>query len=729
MGLLTRRAMRVTAALSALRQSQGDVLDALVPFFEPILEVMNGTVFDPRLLAAGVEKLYRWRFTPDVAEQFIPRLVHKGYLRREGHGREGVYIVVFQPSPDDGDNSSVSVALRDILDRFEDFAPVVSDLLHYAKNRDQLADILVQFLLSVGAFGENMLTEVRQITAVGGPATTGVLSRLPEGGPTLSTEDRYIAARFVQEMCREDPANIDAFRQIASVGLLAEVVDDFVRPTTISTAAELTIVIDAPLALDYLGLSGDALKADVRAVLEPLKRIGCNLIVFPITCDEMTRNLESMLALRPPNRHGPTHHAMVRGDIDNDFVVAVARDPERALNNSGVTVRPVDLTSFPNSHHFFSAEVYQDFLSYVTWVSDWPPRIHDATCLALLMRLRGGRNSTDLLRSQYVFVTRNSAFAREARKYCLSSRMISERHESPVIHQRELAMVAWLRTGLDAEGAIPKTALIAACERVLRVRKEVTAAVAAKLRQVTTQDKLEQFELLLLDQRSVQRLADTTLNDERVVTAENAEKLLEVMRQATAAEAKAEYDASLRRVREEQRVRQQALAAEHEARTVAARAEVEAVQRGMAAAAAALDNTRDEARQLQERLARQRKAIAGRINRQLRWISRVTTFAMILLGGVAIVNMIAGDGQLGRYASWIGAIVGAVGVYYLLAEMLHWPKVGLTTVLSLIAEWRLRREYIRLDIPEERSMFVVNEGRISVLEGGASGSGGGTGGG
>jgi hypothetical protein len=78
--VVTRRALRVYTALSALQPGQLDVLDALLPFFEPVLEVMDGKLFEPRLFALGVQKLYRWRFKSDIATQLIPRLVKAGYL-------------------------------------------------------------------------------------------------------------------------------------------------------------------------------------------------------------------------------------------------------------------------------------------------------------------------------------------------------------------------------------------------------------------------------------------------------------------------------------------------------------------------------------------------------------------------------------------------------------------------------------------------------------------------
>lgn len=49
MSSVTRRALRVYAALNELKGNDNDVLDALIPFFEPILTLMNGTIFDPHV--------------------------------------------------------------------------------------------------------------------------------------------------------------------------------------------------------------------------------------------------------------------------------------------------------------------------------------------------------------------------------------------------------------------------------------------------------------------------------------------------------------------------------------------------------------------------------------------------------------------------------------------------------------------------------------------------------
>jgi hypothetical protein len=152
---VTRHALRVYAALSELKGKDDDVLDALIPFFEPILGVMNGKVFDPHVFSAGVRKLYRWRFTGDVAATFIPRLERKGYLKKQADTKHGaVWAVTYTEPPTDGGASTILTALEQIIDEFEKFPPRVTDLLSYKRSREELKDILIRFLVLMDTQGE-----------------------------------------------------------------------------------------------------------------------------------------------------------------------------------------------------------------------------------------------------------------------------------------------------------------------------------------------------------------------------------------------------------------------------------------------------------------------------------------------------------------------------------------------------------------------------------------------
>jgi hypothetical protein len=428
----------------------------------------------------------------------------------------------------------------------------------------------------------------------------------------------------------------------------------------------LTIVLDAPVALDYLGCSGRDLQQDVRTIADALRGIGCSFVVFPTTCVEMRRNLESMLALPAPKRHGYTHEALCRGEVLQDFVVAVARNPEQALEAAGVQVKPITLDQFPHQHVHFSEEQYEDFLASITWVQDIAPREHDAACMTLLMRLREGRHNSDLFRCGYAFVTRNPAFVRQSRAYCVQARLINAMQQGPIIHQRELATIAWLRTGLGAALDIPRSHLIATCDRVLRLRTEVQEAVASKLRQVTP-EKLEQFELLIQDHRGIRKLADETLNDEKVVTAENAARLLEAMRQATIAKEKEEFEKML----QEQATRHKKVQQGSRAEINRISAELDEVRRSLA---------RTEARDYNkvDRLIKQ-------TNRRTRRIEVVVTFLLLLLGVLGIVDFFTG--WLTESLVWKGilALAGLLGLYHLISHLLQKPIVGLPTVLTLVA--------------------------------------------
>jgi hypothetical protein len=692
MTAITRRALRVCTALTELKGKGGDVLDALIPFFEPLLELCNGKVFDPQVFAIGVQKLYHWRFTRDIAEQFIPRFERAGFLERKTSGIGAVFIVRYVGQISE-DQPSLSGILNTIIDEFEKFPPLVTDLLSYNKTREELTDILIRFLVSLDAYAPAAFaSEVRSLNL--GAEAESVLNQIEEGGRPLAHEDKYMAARFVQHLCSTRPEFLPDLARLASIGLLTEVVEDFLKPVQIEAMTDLTIIVDAPLALDYLGCSGKVPRDDVRCIFESLRQIGCSFVVLPVTCTEIHHNLKSMLAISPADRHGYTHNAMLKKEVMPDYVQAVAYDPEKALQNAGITVRSLTLDALPSQHNFFSRELYEDFFDSIMWVAEVAPREHDATCLALTMRLRAGQHRSDLFRCKYVFVTRNPRFVRDARDYCLKSRLIAEIQVSPVIHQRELATIAWLRTGLGASETVPRGHLLAACDRVLNLRTEVRDAVGQKLRSLTP-DKLEQYELLLLDQRSLRRLADQTLNDETVITDENAEQLLDAMRRATVEEERIQYEQKLKREQE---------------LTASARAAAKENAKERDLALAQLDEFRIAHVDAIKHIAMATTDMVGRVDRAMTWI-------IYLLAALIASNYLFG--WLAAYripAVIIGFILALFGGYNQLMNALEKPKIGVPTLMGCLARrifvGRLKQAGLENSVRLEHVKF--DRGRVTL---------------
>ena len=686
MSTVTRHALRVYAALTELKGRDSDVLDALIPFFEPILSVMNGKIFDPHVFSAGVRKLYRWRFTGDVAAQFIPRMERKGFLRREAQTRAGtVWIVQYSYSSEEN-ISSIVEPFEKIIDEFSTFPPRITDLLSYDRSRDELKDVLIRFLVSMDAHGEGAYAPELAGLDPGG-ATRELLAQLEEGGRPLDPNDRYMCARFVRHLIKKRPEFMPHLVRLGSIALLTEVVEDFLKPTQSETKVDLTIILDAPLALDYLGCSGKALQDDIATIIRELKKIGCTFIVLPVSCVEMQRNLRSMLALPVEQRRGYTHNALIGREVNIDFVVAVANNPEKALENSGITIRPISLNTNPNLHRYFSAEQYEDFFSSILWGNLVPAREHDATCATLIMRLREGRHSSDIFKCRYVMVTRNSTFVKHVRNYCLQSRMITEMQEGPVIYQRELATTAWLRTGLGADEAIPRGHLIATCERVLQVRPEVRNALAAQLAKITP-ERLDQFNLLMQDARSVQKLADQTLNNESVVTTENAEHLLNVMREATVEELREKHEAEL--------------AAER----AAARDYMERSSAEIERLSDLVNASKNRELEIQRKIDTRIEGLIAAVNKAATQIEYTVAGILVCLGFAGGINHFIGvfDG----FAIWNAILLaaGALGICRLIFGALERPMPGLVSVLNSYTSWTMRRRLARLGLAEQ---FVADE--------------------
>jgi hypothetical protein len=275
---------------------------------------------------------------------------------------------------------------------------------------------------------------------------------------------------------------------------------------------------------------------------------------------------------------------------------------------------------------------------------------------------------------------------------------MKDSQEGPVIHQRELATVAWLRTGLGATASIPRGHLIATCDSVLRVRSELTDAVAEKLKALTP-DKVEQFELLVRDHRSMRRLADQTLNNESVVTNENAEDLLEAMRQAT--------------IEDEKKVFAGQLAVE--------KAKVKEMLSANATKARRATEERDEARaQLEAREredAQNIRRIAGDVTTMVRRVERFLTLAIAVLAVAGVFNYFTG--VLSEYRIWslvIAALIAAFALYHQVMNALERPKIGVRSLMAALARFAFLRRLKQagLDSKADVTEVTYEGGRVTV---------------
>jgi len=519
-------AVRVNAILSAFRDDENsDVVDALCYFFVPILDKVAGNPMTGSFLAKASGYVYGWNLTESVGDVFLKRLVERGFIAVEGDGRDKRYVAQASPEMSNSIDATIQQAFEEVTERFEQFELISTDLIYRNLTKEELGDMLVRFLISLDAYtNESIASELK------GAAKNGELATLKELEADVSVLNRaetHVCARFVQQLSKDDPVLSENLSLFVSAGLLAELVEDFRKPTTLETESETIFFLDGPMLLGLIGTSGAALQTEARTIVDALKSIGCSIQTLSESCREAERVLSAYMKAAPSTRHGRTHTAVLNGEVDRNFVQAVLADVESAAIQFGVEVREYQIDGFPNQHKYFDHDRNLDIDSYLGWPNPLA-REHDAYAVTAIMRMRQGKHKNDPLDNSHVFISSNARLVRKARDYCVQSRLIRETQCGPVVDTRDLATIAWLRTGFENSKKLPISHMLAQCERVLRVRKDVVENARLQVEKYSPEKK-EQFELLLQNNRAVGYLMDSAAASPTTFDVENDQHLLDGM--------------------------------------------------------------------------------------------------------------------------------------------------------------------------------------------------------
>jgi len=517
---LTRSAVRIYGALSALGNDSGSMLESLLPFFDPILRQHNGSKLDPDVIAAAIRDTYSWNFNSDLVEAFVPYLERHGWLVADiPNSKNTTYTIQMADNgPPDTTTQPVETELRHIANQFKEFSEKLSPLTTIPRGVEEFEDILVEWLLYVEAFSEKSIDfkvghkqdasgKLRQVVEV--PKTT-----------SLRDEEKFLCARFVKHAIEENQGSAEVLARIAAIGLLTEVVQDFVKPVTSVDRANLVVYLDAPVAMELLGVSGKLARENTAPVVAELIRIGASVRIFGQSLDEIKNSLRAVL--NNPRPTGPTAQALLRGEILKEYVNQAALNPASLLEGMGVKAAFRTREQTPSRHQFFTKENWQDLYDRLSYAENPVARGHDTDITSFVVRQREGKTSTDVFKSEVVALTRNGLLAQIVRRAWIQMNGTHDETVPPVIHRRVLATAIWLRTGMGSGDLnIPKRMLLASCEHVLAIRPGVVEAVKRLTDALGDEDKTRQLDLLISQDRSVQALMDKTLGVSSVVTEEN----------------------------------------------------------------------------------------------------------------------------------------------------------------------------------------------------------------
>lgn len=304
---LTRSAVRIYGALQGLGNNTGSIMEGLLPFFDPILRAKNHERLDPDTIAASIRDSYRWNFNADLVEAFVPYLEQQGWIIRElGNSQNTSYTIQMDTNGSlDESAETIQAELRQIASRFKEFSENLSPLTTIPREVEEFEDILVEWLLYVEAFSEQSIEFISSFK----PDASGTMRKITEIPRTtsLKDEERFLCARFVKHAVEENESSAEILARIAAIGLLTEVVQDFVKPVTAVDRSDLIVYLDAPVALELLGVSGKSAQENTTPVVSELIRIGASVRIFGQSLDEIKNSLQAVLKIRAPpaQQHKP----------------------------------------------------------------------------------------------------------------------------------------------------------------------------------------------------------------------------------------------------------------------------------------------------------------------------------------------------------------------------------------------------------------------------------------
>jgi hypothetical protein len=589
---LSPKAIRVFAAVEVLRDNQADVRHALATLFEPDLAKFDGHLFDPAAVAREINTNYRLGITAEIISGFVDIFASRGWLSPVLDGDSKAFIVKCPPDLSVlNDTAEFQAKAEKLGAEFRAFIIEISPLSQIKKTNEELIDNLLDWLIQLDRVSEVTLKSAAKSYKIGRKIHLDATD-LAEDNVSEST---FLSARFIEHLFSINSPSVSFLVELGEVGLITEVVKDFQRPTSSVKKTDLSVYLDAPLALDYLGLSGPIPQSSLDSVISGLVGIGGSVRIFGQSIDEMKLNLSAMLARPVAHRTGPTAEALRRGEVLEAYVRQVATNPEKILKEKGVGLVDQSPNAFPNEHKYFSKESMDSLYSQIGWVKEDNARFHDAAIATLAMRKRHGTQSSDVFESKHVVLTRNPSFPNVTRRISRDFHYIGPNHVGPVIHLRQFATAIWLRVGTRSNEEIPTRYILSSCRRVLTLRRNIVERVH-QIKSTLSESQAEQLELLLSVDRSAQVLMDKTLGSAAIIDPSNIATLLDAMKRVQIREHVKESEAALSKAKQEAKDRE------------------EQIKRDAADQAAELQRNIENANDLAKAKANEAKSHSDRVN-------------------------------------------------------------------------------------------------------------------
>lgn len=550
------RELAAVAFIADKYAATGNPVGGLMPIFGSLLSQMGMTVFEPNEFARQVREAYNLEMNPLVARALIPEMEAEGWLVGHGKSREIYTVQKQEVSSDVVDTDGVD----EMLDGFA----------QYVKGRYSTASISKTGKALKSAFLAGMMTKEMLAGFVDArkDAQSRIIS-LDEGlseqnDDRLSEEERllrFAIYEYADLLRTRFPEKFQTLEKIARGALIAETVMSMQRPASAELLRQISVIIDAPLLLDRLGLSTPEFHQYARDLFDLMDRGEVQKYAFEHSVVEMERVLSATLGAVHGNAgYGPLATRIQFSPGDMLKVRAATGTLKQQVQELGVKI--IDSAARYDQKNPFHEQHWGALMTHICGdMQSLDAKDADTASAIDTLQKRKGNNPPSMVDAKWVFVTKNQRLARNANRYFVNKRLLDKESAPPLLTDLRLAASLWFCADMSHAqiGGMLNSRVIATCSAVREPGIGLIAKVLDLLKE-KDEEKRKTLSAIVPEKCVRYFLSSKAMRETEGVTRENVLEFYEGARQALRDEIRAEVvdetherETRQRQVQDEQR--------------------------------------------------------------------------------------------------------------------------------------------------------------------------------
>ncbi|CAB3868566.1 hypothetical protein LMG3410_02674 [Achromobacter aegrifaciens] len=538
---------RPVIAFALLRQCSEamstDLLSGIAILIRPLVNDLANEIFDSRVLAERLATAYGISVPAVALEGMTHRLVAANILRIEQTGAGATRALYTANSDSESIAPDSEADFQAILD---DFLEHAAQRLMYAGKRFTQEQLTTGFLrhlatLDFSAIKARPVVLQESGSTIVGPAAREQIELSAELADQAVLD--ALVASYVAFLQEHQPARLQLLAQVADGALAAELVFDLQAPTSVSRLVNTTVVVDTPLILSYLDLSSSQDTVDAKRFLTQIQEAGARVAAFQHSIEEAEGVLKAIQTARGTGlAYGPSVHRLSNATFRAyfDSMIGSIRRVWTQTHNFEVVAEAA--THF----HVNFTQADEEELGNAIRLNMYDrvlTRERDAKSIAETIRRNGGAHvpMNSIGSCRFIFVTPNASLQRRAFTFLSEHSFLYVGDFNPIVTNRYLSGLCWLMCGGRSDQSPTTAKLLANCAAALRLKPEIADRTKRFLAGIDS-DKAIHFEALMTNERASQYLAEATLGDVNVITANNVEEIYEEVQRRAAEKVAIEKD-------------------------------------------------------------------------------------------------------------------------------------------------------------------------------------------